>query len=72
MAQLVVNEARKRITYFDRVAEVLNGDSHLKALEALAELMTYIDFSKGFNRVCRYIGLFRAEKGKKKIYDGRL
>jgi len=71
MAQLVVDEARKRIPYFGKIAEVLgiNGDNHLKALEALAELMTYIDFSKGFNRVCRYVGLF---KGKKKIYDGRL
>jgi len=74
MAQLVIDEARKRITYFDMVAEALgiNGDNHVKALEALAELLTYIDFSKGINKICRYVGLFKAEKGKKKIYDRKL
>ncbi|MCS7129298.1 MAG: hypothetical protein NZ919_01470 [Candidatus Caldarchaeum sp.] len=65
----LVEEAGKRIPDFSRVAESLGitGDNHLTAGEALAELMTYVDFNEGITDVKNYVGLF---KGRPKIYSG--
>jgi hypothetical protein len=41
-------------------------------MEALAEILTYLDPSKGFRKASNLLGLFKPIRRKKKIYDGRL
>jgi len=44
----------------------------VKAQEALAELITYIDPSKGFRKTSNLLGLFKPIRGRRKIYSGHL
>jgi len=40
-------------------------------LEALAELITYLDQSRGFKKTRNLLGLFKPIRGGRKIYSGR-
>jgi hypothetical protein len=42
------------------------------AMEALAELITYLDPSKGFRKTRNLLGLFKPILGRRKIYSGHL
>jgi len=68
LAEVIVEEARRRYPYFDYIAEELgiSGEGHLMAREALAELLTYVDFRKPFAKVRAYLGLFRKSRKSKK------
>ncbi|MEM2238647.1 MAG: hypothetical protein QXR26_07010 [Candidatus Caldarchaeum sp.] len=76
MAEIIVDEAGKRIPAYNRVVDTLGigGDNHLMAREALAELMTYIDFRKGIRKIKDYVGLFKVDRkrGHPKIFSGDL
>ncbi|MEM4189381.1 MAG: hypothetical protein QW544_02545 [Candidatus Caldarchaeum sp.] len=76
MAKMIVDEAGKRIPAYSRVVEALGivGDNHLLAREALAELMTYIDFTLGIRKIKDYVGLYMVDRksGKPKIFGGHL
>jgi hypothetical protein len=45
---------------------------NIKAQEALAELITYLDPSKGFRKTRNLLGLFKPIRGRRKIYSGHL
>jgi hypothetical protein len=40
--------------------------------EALAELIAYLDPSKGFRKTSNLLGLFKPIRGRRKIYSGHL
>jgi hypothetical protein len=42
------------------------------AMEALAELITYLDPSKGFRKTRNLLGLFKPIRERRKIYSGHL
>ena len=42
------------------------------AMEALAELITYLDPSKGFRKTSNLLGLFKPIRERRKIYSGHL
>ncbi|GBC68919.1 hypothetical protein HRbin01_00607 [archaeon HR01] len=69
LAERISEEARIRYPQYDRIAESLgiSGENHVRAREALAELMTYVDFNKGVRDIKNFLGLF---KGRPKIYSG--
>ncbi|MEM4316422.1 MAG: hypothetical protein QXT66_08780 [Nitrososphaerota archaeon] len=76
MASMIVSEAGKRIPAYNDVVKALGieGDGYLLAREALAELMTYIDFSKGVRKVKDYLGLYKMDRKsrKPKRFSGEL
>ena len=45
---------------------------NIKAQEALAELIAYLDSSKGFRKTRNLLGLFKPIRGGRKIYSGHL
>ncbi|BAJ50268.1 hypothetical protein CSUB_C0407 [Candidatus Caldarchaeum subterraneum] len=61
VARPIIEEAERRYPLFKLIAEELGltGDSHLLGRQALAELLTYVDFSRSFTDVRIYLGLFR-------------
>jgi hypothetical protein len=44
----------------------------LRLMEALAELIIYLDPSKGFRKTRNLLGLFKPIRGGRKIYSGHL
>ncbi|MEM4375070.1 MAG: hypothetical protein QXI97_08790 [Nitrososphaerota archaeon] len=68
MANIIAEEAGKRIPAYNKVVEALeiDGENHLAAREALAELMTYVDFTKGVRKVKDFVGLYKVDKKSKK------
>ncbi|MEM1988172.1 MAG: hypothetical protein QW362_07260 [Candidatus Caldarchaeum sp.] len=70
MASLIVDEAGKRIPAYNGLVRALDidGDTHLMAREALAEVMLHIDPHKNFIKTANFFGLFR---GKPKRYNAR-
>ncbi|BAJ49892.1 hypothetical protein CSUB_C0023 [Candidatus Caldarchaeum subterraneum] len=60
-ARPITEEAERRYPLFRIIAEELGitGENHLLAREALAELLTYVDFNLSFTDVRLYLGLFR-------------
>jgi len=71
LAERIAEEAGRRYPAYNRLVEEL-GISSLEGMEALAEIITYLDHSKGFRKTANLAGLFKPFRGKKKIYDGRL
>ncbi len=71
LASKIAEEAGKRYPAYNRLVDELNIDTPT-AREALAELMTFVDFSKGFRKVANFLGLFKPTRGRKKIYSGSL
>jgi len=45
---------------------------NIKAQEALAELIAYLDPFKGFRKTRNLLGLFKPIRGGRKIYSGHL
>ncbi|MEM2800736.1 MAG: hypothetical protein QXR26_06700 [Candidatus Caldarchaeum sp.] len=73
MAQMIVDEAGKRIPAYSRVVDTLKVGGYSAAKVALAEVMTYADFSKGITKLKNYFGPFKVDgrkKGKRKIFSG--
>lgn len=60
LASVIVEKAYEKIPLYNKVVESLgiSGDNFLSAREALAELMIYVNFTKGLCRVKNYCGLF--------------
>ncbi|MEM1965080.1 MAG: hypothetical protein QXH12_03090 [Candidatus Caldarchaeum sp.] len=73
MAEIIAAEAGKRIPAYSRVVDTLKVGGYSAAKVALAEVMTYADFSKGITKLKNYFGLFKVDgrkKGKRKIFSG--
>jgi len=71
LAERIAEEAGRRFPVYNKLVEEL-GISSLEGMEALAEIITYLDHSKGFRKTASLFGLFKPVRGKKKMYDGRL
>jgi hypothetical protein len=72
MARMIAEEAGKRYPAYNRLVDGLGIRGNIKAQEALAELITYLDPSKGFRKTRNLLGLFKPIRGGKKIYSGHL
>ena len=72
LAKKIVDEAGKRYPAYNRLVEELKLHDSLTGREALAEIIVYLDPSKGFRKTANLFGLFKPVRGKKKIYDRRL
>jgi hypothetical protein len=72
MAKKIAEEAGRRYPAYNKLVKELGIDENTTAMEALAEILTYLDPSKGFRKASNLLGLFKPIRGKKKIYDGRL
>jgi hypothetical protein len=72
MARMIAEEAGKRYPAYNRLVDGLGIRGNIKAQEALAELIAYIDPSKGFRKTRNLLGLFKPIRGGKKIYSGHL
>ena len=72
MAAMIAEEAGKRYPAYDKLVGELGIGGKPPAMEALAEIVVYVDGNKGFVKTANYFGLFKAVRGRKKIYDGRL
>jgi hypothetical protein len=72
MAKQIAEEASRRYPAYNKLVKELSIDGNTTAMEALAEILTYLDPSKGFRKATNLLGLFKPIRRKKKIYDGRL
>jgi hypothetical protein len=77
MAKKIAEEACGRYPAYNSLVEELGISGKVSAMEALAELMTYIDFVKSPLRgLKKLLGLYRPVRSKRRkywrIYDGRL
>ncbi len=72
LARQISDEAGKRYPAYNKLVNDLGIDGNTTAMEALAEIATYIDPSKGFRKTANLLGLFKPIHGRRKIYDGRL
>jgi len=71
LAERIAGEAGRRFPVYNKLVEEL-GISSLEGMEALAEIITYLDHSKGFRKTANLAGLFKPVRGKKKIYSRHL
>jgi hypothetical protein len=72
MAGMIAEEAGKRYPAYNRLVDELGIRGNIKAQEALAELIAYLDPSKGFRKTSNLLGLFKPIRGRRKIYSGHL
>jgi hypothetical protein len=72
MAGMIAEEAGKRYQAYNRLVDGLGVRGNIKAQEALAELIIYLDPSKGFRKTRNLLGLFKPIRGRRKIYSGHL
>jgi hypothetical protein len=72
MAAKISEEAGRRYPAYNKLVDELGIIGNVKALEALVELIVYLDPDKGFRKTSDYLGLYKPIRGRKKIYDGRL
>jgi hypothetical protein len=72
LARMIAVEAGKSYPAYNRLVDELGIRGNIKALEALAELITYIDPSKGFRKTRNLLGLFKPTRERRKIYSGHL
>jgi hypothetical protein len=72
MAKKIAEEAGRRYPTYKRLVEELDIDGNTTAMEALAELMPYLEYPMGYIKLCNLLGLFKPIRGKKKIYSGHL
>jgi hypothetical protein len=72
VARMIVEEAGKRYQAYNRLVDGLGIRGNIKAQEALAELIAYLDPSKGFRKTRNLLGLFKPIRGRRKIYSGHL
>jgi hypothetical protein len=72
LARMIAVEAGKSYPACNRLVDELGIRGNIKAQEALAELMTYLDPFKGFRKTRNLLGLFKPIRGGRKIYSGHL
>jgi hypothetical protein len=72
MAKKISEEAGRRHPAYKRLVEELDIDGNTTAMEALAELIPYLEYPMGFVKLCNLLGLFKPIRGRKKIYSGHL
>jgi predicted Ser/Thr protein kinase len=72
MARRIAEEAGKRYQAYNRLVDGLGIRGNIKAQEALAELIAYLDPSKGFRKTRNLLGLFKPIRGGRRIYSGHL
>ncbi|MEM0349802.1 MAG: hypothetical protein QXD24_06460 [Candidatus Caldarchaeum sp.] len=73
LTQIIAEEAEMRYPYYKTIADILGitGDNYVMAREALAELLTYVDFSRGFMKLKRYLRLFDNKRYKQYNHETR-
>ena len=69
---MIAEEAGKSYPAYNRLVDELGIRGNIKAQEALAELITYLDPFKGFRKTSNILGLFKPIRGGRKIYSGHL
>jgi hypothetical protein len=62
MAKQIAEEACRRYPAYNNLVEVLGIDGNLQAMEALAELMTYIDTNHSWTKIRNYLGLWKRDR----------
>jgi CRISPR/Cas system CSM-associated protein Csm2 small subunit len=62
MAKQIAEEAGRRYPAYNKLVEVLGIDGNLQAMEALAELMTYIDTNHSWTKIRNYLGLWKRDR----------
>jgi hypothetical protein len=72
MARQIAIEASRRYPAYNRLVDELGISGNISAMEALAELIVYIEPSKGWRKTKNLVGLFKPIHGRKKFYDGWL
>jgi hypothetical protein len=70
MARMIAGEAGKRYPVYNRLVGELGIRGNVGAMEALAELIIYLDPSKGFRKSRNLLGLFKPIRGRRRIYSG--
>jgi hypothetical protein len=70
---MIAEEAGKSYPAYNRLVGELGIRGNNRAQEALAELITYLDPSKGFRKTEEpLLGLFKPIRGGRRIYSGHL
>jgi hypothetical protein len=69
MARQIAEEAGKRYPAYNRLVGELGIRGNIKALEALAELIPYLDQPMGLRKMINLLGLFRPVRGRRSIAD---
>jgi hypothetical protein len=72
VARMIAEEAGKRYPVYNRLAGELGVGGNVGAMEALAELIIYLDRSKGFRKTRNLLWLFKPIRGRRRIYSGHL
>jgi hypothetical protein len=62
MAKQIAEEACRRYPAYNNLVEVLGIDGNLQAMEALAELMTYMDTNHSWTKIRNYLGLWKRDR----------
>jgi hypothetical protein len=69
---MIAEEAGKSYPAYNRLVGELGIRGNNRAQEALAELIIYLDRSKGFRKTRNLLGLFKPIRGGRRIYSGHL
>jgi|GEM_PF-122894 len=72
MAVKISDEAGRRYSAYNKLVAELGIGGNVGAVEALAEIVAYLDLDKGFRKTANLFGFFKPIRGRRKIYDGRL
>jgi hypothetical protein len=72
MASKIVQEAGRRYPAYNKMVGELEIGNNVSAMEALAELIPYLEYPMGYIKLCNLLGLFKPIRGRKKIYSGHL
>ncbi len=67
MARKISEEAGKRYPAYDRIADELGIRGNASAMEALAELVVYLDPTRGFRRAANLAGCLSQPAGKRRV-----
>jgi hypothetical protein len=62
MAKKIAEEAGRRYPAYNKLVEEFGIDGSLQAMEALAELMTYIDLTYSWTKIRNYLGLWHKDR----------
>jgi hypothetical protein len=62
MAKQIAEEAGRRYQAYNKLVEEFGIDGSLQAMEALAELMTYIDLTYSWTKIRNYLGLWHKDR----------
>jgi hypothetical protein len=62
MAKKIAEEASRRYPAYNRLVEELGIADNTTAMEALAELMTYIDLTYSWTKIRNYLGMWKRDR----------